>query len=323
MQSLEAGCRRSPIVGNTGLESLVCGYSREARNRKLLAMVNVRPRQRFVAYIDESHGSRNRKFLLLAACVTEYQRWVTFSDEWQAVLDASPRIGAFHMREARNRSGNFQGWEQIDVDLKVIALTEVIVRLNPYIVTCFVDEGHHGASVGPIIRDVRNPYSTCFMAMTVSIARMQLHHGLTIPVDYVFDEKGDTEQEALLWYATTKEAQPPEIQKLMGSTPVFRDDEEVLPLQAADLIAWRYRRLLEGDKNDPELASSMRLDNLTHGEFAIPNSYLDEWASKMLEVNGVRETKHLPSIYEMIKSSKRKLERRNRANKGNADKGTA
>jgi hypothetical protein len=149
---------------------------------------------------------------------------------------------------------------------------------------------------------------------------MQKYFGIKTPVDYVFDEKGDAGAEALLWYSATKDAQQPDIRNLMGSTPVFKSDEEVLPLQAADLVAWRYRRLLEGREDDPELAATMRLDEIVHGEFPMPNSMLDHMASEILKVPGVAESKHLPSIYQTLKRAHRKLDRRNAAtSKGERD----
>ena len=79
--------------------------------------------------------------------------------------------------------------------------------------------------------------------MVIFLARAQREMGFLTPVDYVFDDKGNIGEEALLWYFATKETSAPEISSLMGSTPVFRTDEDVLPLQAADMVAWRNRRL--------------------------------------------------------------------------------
>ena len=118
--------------------------------------------------------------------------------------------------------------------------------------------------------------------------------------------------EALLWYAHMKDTAPPETRKRMGSTPIFRDDEQVLPLQAADLVAWRRRRLLESSRRDPELASSMRLDELRHLEIHISRKYLERIASELAQVPGVSLARaHGRSIYQDIKQFSRKESRRN------------
>ena len=35
----------------------------------------------------------------------------------------------------------------------------------------------------------------------------------------------------------------PEVAELLGATPQFRDDKELLPLQAADMLAWWIRAM--------------------------------------------------------------------------------
>lgn len=38
------------------------------------------------------------------------------------------------------------------------------------------------------------------------------------------------------------DSQPPEIRERFGSRPLFADDDEALPLQASDFLAWIVRR---------------------------------------------------------------------------------
>ncbi len=57
-------------------------------------------------------------------------------------------------------------------------------------------------------------------------------------VDFIFDEQGDVRYEAASWYLETKESFPPDARPFFGSTPEFKDDMLILPLQAADMIAW-------------------------------------------------------------------------------------
>jgi len=260
-----------------------------------------------VAYIDESYGSRSRRRLVLSACVAPSETWKQFNEEWGQVLQSSPSISAFHMREARARNGCFKGWKAIDVDYKIINLTEVIVRHHIRIVTCWVDEDDYKETIGSKTpSDFRNPYFVCFEAMVIGLARVQRALGISTPVDYVFDEKGDPGDEALFWYEAIKESVQPEIRRRMGSAPVFRDDEKVVPLQAADLVAWRYRRLLETTASDPELASSMRLDELGNAEFPITRHFLEQMWKTQSSIPNVSEFSHVPSIYKMVKRFDRK-----------------
>jgi hypothetical protein len=294
------------------LDMLVCGYPAAIRSGKHFAMVNVTDPS--IAFIDESEGAE-RPILLLSACVQSYSDWARFSEDWYRTLHEAPSIGAFHMREARNRDGNFWGWDRIDIDRKIIALCEVIVRSNIHTVTCWVDRNEYKETVmAASPPDMRHPYFICFQAMVIFIARVQRALGLTTPVDYVFDEKGDTGEEALMWYSRIKQDASPEIRRFMGATPIFRNDEEMLPLQAADLVAWRRRRLIESKTpRDPELASTMRLDQLGGSEVHISRKWLESIARDHGRVSGVAESKGLPSVFQERKRAYRKHQRRENA----------
>ncbi len=258
-------------------------------------------------YVDESAGSGQGKILLLSACIQTYPVWAQFSDDWHKVLHAEPSVNAFHVREARKLEGDFKGWKAIDVDHKIIALTEVIVRHDPKVVTCWISEEDYAETIrrhGP--PDLQHAYFTCFLAIIRKVAEYQVWRGITTPADFIFDEKGDIGYEALMWYSEIRDTFPKDIQGVLGSTPVFRNDEEVLPLQAADLIAWRKRRRKEIGGLDPELASSMRIDELEGGEVHIPRSALENSAATFRTIPGVIETRNHPSCYKQLKRAFRK-----------------
>jgi hypothetical protein len=64
-------------------------------------------------------------------------------------------------------------------------------------------------------------------------------------VDWVFDEQGKIGAAANNWYYFIRESVNDNTRKRMGSTPIFRHDETVLPLKAADIYAWQVRRHLD------------------------------------------------------------------------------
>ena len=58
-------------------------------------------------------------------------------------------------------------------------------------------------------------------------------------VDFIFDDESETiVREIVDWWLTLKRTGPRWIRKRMGNSPIFKDDEEFSPLQAADLMAW-------------------------------------------------------------------------------------
>ncbi|MFZ0914590.1 MAG: hypothetical protein WAN09_15005, partial [Candidatus Korobacteraceae bacterium] len=91
----------------------------------------------------------------------------------------------------------------------------------------------------------QNCYFPCFHAILFKTIGYNQSRGVNLPTDFVFDEKGKIGAYAVSWYEHLKEAASDNIRPLFGSTPIFRDDKKVLPLQVADLVGWHIHRKLE------------------------------------------------------------------------------
>jgi hypothetical protein len=287
------------------LDGLVCGYASSIRKRKVIVVVQ----STHAVFVDESGGSGADRILLLSACIQTYPVWTAFSDDWDKVLRESPAVTAFHVREARGHLKEFARWKDIDVDRKIIALAEVIIRHQPQIVTCWMSERDYAETVranGP--PDLHHAYFMCFCAIVIKVAQYQAYLGITTPADFIFDEHGEIGEEALLWHFAMKDGQPEEIRTIMGSTPVFKDDKDVLPLQAADLVAWHKRRRKEFPGLDAKAAASMRIDELPGAEVEITRKALEGMAAKNALVPGIEEYLSGPSIYKELKKVMRKKE---------------
>lgn len=198
-----------------------------------------------------------------------------------------------------------------DLDHKIIALTEVIMHFQPHVITCWVSEKEYAETIrvsGP--PDLQHAYLLCFMGSVIKVAEYQRHMGVDTPVDYVFDEKGDMGYEAAMWYPAMKDSLPQETKSRMGSTPIFRDDNKILPLQAADLIAWNRRREKEFPGFDLERAASMRLDELNGAEIYFGQSELELLAGRVQAVPGIEHARGGTSHYKQLKRAHRKAIRR-------------
>jgi Protein of unknown function (DUF3800) len=295
------------VTPTSALDALVCGYVDRVRAGKILVIMKPINPASHVAYVDESGCGATGNILLLSACIQTYPVWADFSNDWDAVLHLPPSISAFHMRKARKRAGEFAGWKAIDLDRKVIALTDVIMRHRPRVLSCWVSERDYKETVGSVApSDLHHAYFTCFCVIVIKVAEYQLMRGITTPADYIFDDHDDIGNEALLWYAAMKDSQPSNIQALMGSSPVFRNDEDVLPLQAADLIAWHKRRRKEIAGLDPEVAASLRIDELPNAEVKITREMLEKFSGDIADIPNVELFREGDSIYKKLKRAMRK-----------------
>jgi hypothetical protein len=308
---------QSQLPPSASLDALACGYCARVRNNKVFVIMHTfSERDRYQTFIDESAGDEPGRILLMSGCIQLYPAWTQFTEDWQTVLDSPPTIHHFHMTEARSLTGEFAGWKSIERDLKVIALTDVIMRCKPHVVSCWLSRDAFDKTMrGAVPHDLRHAYFTCFQAIVQTVAEYQGVRGITTPPDYIFDNQGDIGMEAQLWYAAMKDTAPAHIRKLMGSTPIFRDDKQVLPLQAADVIAWHKRRRKEYPGLDSEVAASLRVDELPGAERNITDECLGSIARDISEVPHVQEFREKPSLYQQLKRQLRKQQRRDRNKK--------
>jgi hypothetical protein len=259
------------------IRALVCGYSRDVRKWKSLVILK--------AHVDDSSSEQEDKLLVLAGYVHSADVWAQFSDDWQAILATSPSIEYFKMREAENLSGQFLGWEPIAKNAKVHALADVIDKHAPWSIECSVSRRDYENIARPVRPyDLRFPYFDAFYALITKLAQWHSQLGLTVPVDFVFDEQGEIGAEAVIWYEHIKSMQPPNIRALLGSTPVFKDDKQVLPLQAADMLAWHIRRRKEARNRNEYRPVIEKLFPLLHASVPLGEEYLRKIAKEMSEI---------------------------------------
>jgi hypothetical protein len=91
------------------------------------------------------------------------------------------------------------------------------------------------------------PYAVLFYQMMKSVADFQVKSDELgsfgyLPVDFIFDEQGAAESKCLKWYHPLKDKVAEPHKTMMSNTPQFKDDRQVMPLQAADMLAWHLRR---------------------------------------------------------------------------------
>jgi hypothetical protein len=197
------------------------------------------------AYVDDSASDVGDKRLFLAGFVNSADGWIEFSNEWDAVLHEYPRIEYLHMVETQGLRDQFDGWSEAKRDVKLLALAEVIERHRLYFVSASVSRREYAEILKPVMPyNLKSPYFSCFWGVIVTLARYHSNLGIAeIPTtDFIFDKNGDLEGHANLWFEWLKESQPLELKQFFGSTPIFRDDRDVVALQASDMLAWHLRR---------------------------------------------------------------------------------
>jgi hypothetical protein len=207
-------------------------------------------------------------YFVLGGFVSSTERWAEFSSDWQAVLDMEPRLAYFKMSEASFLKGQFalwKGWNRQMRDQRLAKFVE-IARSYPIYRTSFaVDKAAFYKLIGgldlPDPKPTANdPYYLAFHMLVTGLPLLQASNRLTVEpdgkIDFIFDEQSLTGTRASeAWHNVKTNVLPnlqmdgvPNILPFLGSPPIYRDEKEFLPLQAADLYVWHVRKHLRNNR---------------------------------------------------------------------------
>lgn len=212
---------------------LVSGLPRDERGRQPLAMLQ--------AHVDDS-GRGNPPVFVLAGLVANAAAWAEFSDEWEETLKSDPPLEFLKMKKFMK----MDPWrESSELKLsKLYALQEVINKYVEYGVVAAVSTWDYEevfAGIGP--KEWKSEYH--YMVGDIS-RRILLHEyriGRQQSVDFIFDKQMNQEDAVhLAWSRAQSGPIAAKIRRRMGSV-TYGCDTKIRPLQAADMVAWLYRKV--------------------------------------------------------------------------------
>jgi hypothetical protein len=217
------------------------------------------------AYADDS-AERDGVYVLAG--------WISTSPEWAAFSDAYEAAGlprTLHMKTVRRPRGK-----------RVRKLAELTQKHAQYRVDCLLHSLNYEELVkGKLRPELDSPYFPLFYQVILESARLLDILGIDDTVDWVFDEQGKIGLEAVRWYGFIKENAPPNLRRRLGSTPIFRDDQKVLPLKAADLFAWQIRRHVAYEQPKLEPPSEI-LDGFL-GKFGVNGNITGPYLNELVQ----------------------------------------
>lgn len=205
--------------------------------------------------VDSLHGRqlRSERDVRSRGHVATVENWAALSTEWGELLPFAT-LNKHHRREFKmvemmktpERIENIQPFFRL---IKKYVDTSISVRINTndhlramrriYVPRCNVDFG-----------ELRHPFILAFRFFIDSF-HGRCNEITHIPkdslIDFVFDAQSEAKMVMAAWsdYVANR---PERIRDLYGQTPVFRDSEKYVPLQAADLWAG-WVRLCESSGN--------------------------------------------------------------------------
>jgi hypothetical protein len=192
------------------------------------------------AFIDDSRESRPPIFVL-AGYLAPVERWAAFAEAWQEVLDMPPRIPYFKMSQATNLMGS-----QEKSNERVRLLHAVIEKYITAGFSIMVPSEAIKNIWGPKDKFARHPFYCAFSILIPLLGLNIDEFGFqTDTIDFIFDDQmreKDRVLRAWEWARENANVESMKLKNILTSTPLFRDDKCLNPLQAADLHAWGIRR---------------------------------------------------------------------------------
>ena len=216
-------------------------------------------------YIDDSGSDPQPDGIFaLAGYLMEEARWEHFADLWRAQLKRPYSIDYCRMSDAESGEGLFVGVDRIHRNRKVKDLAEVIHECELTPIACSMTWKDYNALVkGRVDSRLDNPYAVLFFQILRGVTELQIkfnenlppevkdQHGIAIkPVEFIFDDQGSAGRKCLQWYAGLRERVPEPHRTVISNTPQFKDDRELPPLQAAEMLAWHLRREFDFPNED-------------------------------------------------------------------------
>ncbi len=202
----------------------------------------------FGVFIDDSGSDAQSPFMLLAALVAKKEAWDQFSLDWQAAIDADKPIDYFKSSEAATLTECFAGFTRKEAEAKTNVLTDIALKRIHYgllttILWCDftrIMKPHRPKPQGTKRYFLKHPYFACFHHIINNVGQAQINLRLKGKVDFMFDEQGKEGLRCKRLFDELKPDMPEPLRALFGEV-YFGNDKTVLPLQAADLIAWQNR----------------------------------------------------------------------------------
>jgi len=222
---------------------------------------------KIVVYADESgtHDktgtSKGSKQAIIGGFIAPREDWTVFCRAWKSILN-NYQAPYFHFREWSDASAvarkvrlpssdfkknPYRGWESKKLDEFVLALAKIAVSGNKLVVggALHTNRFHKAKLEGDILPNANLvEYHAChFFISVIGAINIQRPPWKNMPVSFFFDQSGDEKWEhAILDKFRFYQLKHPTFKDLAFSN---KKETPHFPLQAADMIAYRTRQIMQ------------------------------------------------------------------------------
>jgi Protein of unknown function (DUF3800) len=226
-----------------------------------------------IAYFDDSGSHTDSDVVLWNGLFGNHYQWQLFNELWAAKLK-EPSLGKeplkrFHMVECQNSLGEFSGWSRTATDFLVHELGDIVLRCGLYSNGAAISRKDWDDLVKGDLRTALGDAEGYSMRLAfVRATKWAREIAFQDEMEFVFDRRKEREQEGMRIFDLFQHYS--EIEQI-GPAPVsiiFSDSYRVLPLQAADMLAWeqyQYARDFLRSNGGMKVAHRTQLQRLSKG----------------------------------------------------------
>jgi len=204
------------------------------------------------AYLDETGHSQdpNKKYVGLAGMVATADRWEVFEREWrQALEDFEIPDSFFHMMDfAQSKKGTvYEKWKDDEAKRRqVLDRLMGIIRNTGTPFGAVVNLEAYRATSPEFQAAMIDPYYICLQDCVHGAAVQTLYEAPEERIRVVFADQPEYSSKIRPLYAVLKDTKEMREHDLrLSEHPSIEDPREVIPLQAADVIAYEVGQYFE------------------------------------------------------------------------------
>lgn len=200
------------------------------------------------AFVDESGGKGHTRIFTMAAWMAPASQWERFNRQWRDCLAGSRPVDYLKMREAAALSGEFRSFSPRERDSKLRRLARVIRENASAAIACSTDLHAFDDTIATVGKPFSDPYFWPYHTIMMAMCLDLVERGYEQRMEVIFDDHVIFGQRARAWYPLVRcLMSDPAEEVVMPEEPRFCSDEDALPLQASDMLAWLIRRSSERD----------------------------------------------------------------------------
>ena len=237
------------------LDSLVCGLPLRTRQARVFLM--------FKCFADDSGSHGTDEVFVLAGYAAKLEHWSDFTDAWDAELNnpTHPKLEYFKMCAANSRRKQFWGWDEGARDAVLARLASIIKDHVTFGVRAtiwwkdyrFVQQQYVGYEL--------HPYVLLLNHVMAGAAHHVSKMDTSEKIEFVFDDQGRIGDDTVAMYRISYANLPSELSRHVLGLPTHKSDKEILPLQAADMIAWQSNRFCNDNATQGQKIENYRMED--------------------------------------------------------------